>query len=257
MSDPHSITYGHYISAEDLSTTFGPDRQASNLVRSWLEDSGASGIECIGDCALINFTVEVGLANKLLDADFKLYTDGSTIQLRTLAYSMPDRLSKVIDFVSPTTCFGKPADAARRTWRGDLELVKTKRSDLACKQTIVVKNDSGKVKHKTVLGPRCLRELYDVGNYTADPASGSTIGFSSFGRNTAKYSDLAEFEKVYDLPTQNFTATLINGAQDYQNTSAYHPEGNQDVQIIVALATGLPIQEYVTGTWSCLYCRLL
>ena len=72
-------------------------------MKSWLESSGASDIE--SDSSLITCTSTVRILDKMLDTKYRYYTNGAVTILRTTAYSLPEGLEDVIDFISPTTHF--------------------------------------------------------------------------------------------------------------------------------------------------------
>lgn len=88
----------------------------------------------------------------------------------------------------------------------------------------------------------------NVGNYTPSVKSGSRVGFGSFLNQSALYADLFDYEKLYGIPAQNFSVTLINGGVNDQNaTTAQVGEADLDVQNIVGVAHPLPVTEFITG----------
>ena len=251
VSTPGSAEYGKYLEKEDLDALFAPPSKSVEKVKSWLHKSGISNLE--SDGSIVSFSTTVGNANKLLDAKFGLYTDGKITKLGTLEYSVPDDLSEVIDLVSPTTYFG-----SMRAHRAvpNSHLAQTKRSAVeerqlkpSCEKKITIPISANETKSFTVIGPECLKELYNIGNYKSDPSSGSTVAFGSFLEQSASYSDLALFEKIYKIPSQNFTVlALINGGVDNQDPlTEQDGEANLDVQNIIGLVGGLPVGEYITG----------
>lgn len=163
----------------------------------------------------------MGQANNLLSTKFAVYTDGQTTKLRTTAYSIPDDLVNDIDVISPTTYFGN-TKAQRIISRGpgfapsSTVNAPTKRQFSTSCETSVVYAPNGRTYK--LLSPLCLQELYNTVGYQADPKSGSTIAFGNFLGQSASYSDLAQFEKMFNIPSQNFTVlALINGGVDDQS----------------------------------------
>lgn len=82
-----------------------PTSDTTAAVTQWLETSNVtwSVLSDAGDWISISVTVEE--ANRLLDADFVIFThqeSGKTF-IRTLAYSLPSDLVGLIDAVHPTT----------------------------------------------------------------------------------------------------------------------------------------------------------
>jgi tripeptidyl-peptidase-1 len=92
--------------------------------------------------------------------------------------------------------------------------------------------------------------LYNVGNYTATPTSGSKVAFASFLNQSYQYEDLRLFQKAFKLPYENATKIFVNEAENSQDQAVAGPnagEANLDVQNIFGLAHGLPVIEFLTG----------
>ncbi|KAK5165797.1 uncharacterized protein LTR77_008720 [Saxophila tyrrhenica] len=250
VSTPGSSSYGQYLDLDDLNSVFAATSESESKVKSWLSQSGASNIA--SDGSMVSFTTSVDNANKMLDTKFKLYSNGQTHKVGTMAYSVPDELSDHIDLVSPTTYFGSmkahravPDITPSRTEQSPAD--RKRQVSPSCETTITI--GSGNVTRDfTVLGPDCFKQLYNVGNYQAHPNSGSTVAFGSFLNQSASFSDLAKFEKIYNIESQSFTVTLINGGvNDQDPLTESDGEANLDVQNIIGLAHGLPVTEYITG----------
>jgi len=189
----------------------------------------------------------------MLNANFTLYTNGYGTHLRTLSYSVPDELRGAVDVITPTTYFGgttahnkAPRSPATKTKRAPPS---KRQLATSCETTIEYPITANTTEAFTLLSPQCLKELYNIGNYTVDKSAGSTIAFGSFLNESASYSDLAIFEQTFGIPSQNFTVlALINGGVDDQNaTTEMDGEANLDVQNIIGLVDGLPVGEYITG----------
>lgn len=199
---------------------------------------------------LVSFIATVGSANSLLDAEFKAYTNGQTTKLRTTAYSIPDHLVNAIDFVSPTTYFGDlSANAVIPRASQPHSLPEKRQFESSCQLNVTIPITANRTKTYSLIGPECLKELYNIGDYTVDPSAGSTIAFGNFLNQSASYSDLALFEQVWGLPSQNFSVlALINGGVDNQDPQTEEDgEANLDVQNIIGLVDGLPVSAYITG----------
>ena len=250
VSTPNSAHYGKYLDKSELDTIFAPTTESESKVKSWLQTSGASDI--VSDGNTVSFKTDVGNANKMLDTKFALYTNGETTKLGTTQYSVPDDLSDAVDIITPTTYFSsmKAHRAVPNIAPSVVERAPSKRQlKASCETVISIPITAKKNESFTVIGPTCLKELYNVGDYQADPSSGSTIAFGSFLNQSASYSDLALFEQIFDIPSQNFTVlALINGGVDRQNpVTEQDGEANLDVQNIIGLVDGLPVGEYITG----------
>jgi len=231
LSTPGQTEYGQWLEKTDIDTEFPVVDDAP--VMEWLKNAGISNIA--RDGALLKFTGSVETVNKLLDTDFAYYHNEGSTKLRTTEYSIPDSLTDYIDLISPTVYFGKTRSAAPAPSRSQREARKVSSVDAspAC---------------STAITPSCLKEMYNVGDYTPTPESGSRIGFGSFLNQSAIYSDLTKYEALFDIPSQSFTVELLNGGVNNQSAStADIGEANLDVQLIVAVSHPLPVHEFITG----------
>lgn len=246
VSDPCGSQYGQYLDLDEFNSIFGASNESVEAVTSWLQKSGATDI--VSADSQVSFTISVGEANRMLDTTFKVYTDGETQKLRTLSYSVPDDLVQHVELISPTTYFDSTM-AHRAIPSKTLNEASKRQLQTSCETSITIPISATENKTFTVIGPDCLKELYNVGDYQPDVSAGSTIAFGSFLNQSASYSDLALFEEIYDIPSQNFTVlALINGGVDNQDpVTEMDGEANLDVQNIIGLVGGLPVGEYITG----------
>lgn len=232
VSTPGQAEYGQWPDKEEIDSQF-PAVDDTPVV-SWLQNAGISNIA--RDGALLKFTGSVEQVNKLLDTEFAYYQNGASTKLRTTEYSIPDDLSDHIDLISPTVYFGKsrqvipaPSNTRRsRDRRASLTDVSA-----AC---------------QTAITPSCLKQMYNIGDYTPEPSVGSRVGFASFLNQSASYSDLAKYEALFNIAPQSFTVELINGGVNNQSTDVSGlAEANLDVQLIIAVSHPLPVHEFITG----------
>ncbi|KAH9841203.1 Tripeptidyl-peptidase sed4 [Teratosphaeria destructans] len=248
VSTPGSPDYGKYIDLAEQQAIFAPANESASQVIAWLQQAGAQDIAWDGHA--VSFVSTVQQANSLLEAEFSLYSNGDTVKLRTTRYSIPDDLSGAIDLISPTTYFGSTTaqgiSRARTSASKTQDAPPTKRQFSSSCETVIVVSMN---RTYDVLSPLCLKELYNIGNYSVDKSAGSSIAFGSFLNQSASYSDLAVFERMFNIPSQNFSVlALINGGVDNQNsTTEQDGEANLDVQNIIGLVDGLPVGEYITG----------
>ena len=241
VSTPGSPQYRKYLDRDQLNAMF-PIADA-NAIIAWLQSEGVQTIHNTGDA--VNFATTVGTANKLLNTQFAHYAtaDGSgTKKMRTTQYSIPDHLTKHVDLVWPTTFFGNPKKRAAITGRNVGAHVATKHGMLSyAKRQVSADCSQG-------ITPSCLKQMYNIGNYTANARSGSRIGFGSFLNQSAIYSDLAAYEKKFSIPAQSFSVELINGGINNQEASTDDTEeANLDAQNIVGVGHPLPVTEFITG----------
>ena len=227
VSTPGSAKYGQYMEGEELTALLKPSSEANSAVLAWLKQAGVTTVHSDGEW--VNFATTVGNANKLLITQFNHYESDGVTKLRTTQYSIPDALQKHIDFITPTTYFGKTT-AQAPTFVPQRR--QTSKLDASCSQLIT---------------PKCLKQLYNVGNYTPSPTSGSKIAFGSFLNQSARTADLALYESANAIPKQGFSVTLINGGVNDQKIDNNHGEADLDVENIIGVSHPLPVISYITG----------
>ena len=228
VSDPTSSQYGNHMDRDELQAMIQPKSESNKAVLAWLKSSGITKV--YSDGQYVNFATTIGTANQMLGAQFKTYESNGVKKIRTLQYSIPDNLQQHVDLIHPTTYFGKMVAQAPILHHSERD-VEARAADPSC---------------STLITPKCLKEIYNI-NYTPDAKSGSRIGFGSFLNQTARYEDLARFEKEQGIPAQNFTTVLINGGVNNQTISGDHGEADLDVENIVGIAHPLPITSFITG----------
>lgn len=242
MSTPGHPNYGkHFQSHDEMKKMLLPSDAAVSAVRGWLKSNGISDIQ--QDADWINFWTTVGVANSLLDTKFQWYVndgDQSTV-LRTLEYSVPESVARHINMVQPTTRFGGNRATLRR--------VSDKQGGNGALRAAATSGPPSIADCYDGVNPRCLKALYKIGEYEADPKSGSKIGFASFLEQYARYSDLDLFEKNIApyAAGQNFSVVTFNGGLNDQNSASSSGEANLDLQYIIGVSSPVPVTEFSTG----------
>lgn len=256
VSTPGEETYGQYQDLGEILSHFGPAKASTDAVLSWLNDSGITSVYNSNNYSVdflttvekvrsINLLREIPAnlhqANSLLNASFLHYTDGSIQKLRTLSYSIPEHLKEQIDFISPTTFFGTSTARVVRFYQ-------SKRGPVGTSTSVSPSSSSSVSVCQSTLTPNCLRQLYNIGNYTPSAESGSRVGFGSFLNNSAIYTDLELYEQYFGQLSQNFTKVFINNPINNQDpTPPLDAEANLDIQNIIGIAHPLPVTEFLTG----------
>ncbi|KAJ5653314.1 hypothetical protein N7490_000317 [Penicillium lividum] len=229
VSTPGESEYGQWLEKDDVDSQFPVVSDAP--VVSWLKSAGITSYTREG--ALLKFSGSVEKVNSLLNTTFANYASDGLVKLRTTEYSIPSSLSDYIDIISPTVYFGKTRKALPVLAKSQHLQARTTTVDASCDEKIT---------------PACLREMYNIGDYTPEVSSGSIVGFGSFLNQSASQSDLAEYQKLFGIPVQKFTVETLNGGVDDQNaTESDRSEANLDVQLISAMSHPLPIHEFITG----------
>ncbi|KAJ5947643.1 hypothetical protein N7466_000658 [Penicillium verhagenii] len=228
VSTPGNAEYGQWLEKDDVDSKFPVVSDAP--VVTWLKSAGITNYT--RDGALLKFSGSVEKVNSLLNTTFANYASDGSVKLRTSEYSIPSDLSDYIDVISPTVYFGKTRAALPTN---------PKSRSLRSRTTPAASCDE-------YITPSCIKAMYSVGDYTPEASSGSVVGFGSFLNQSAIQSDLAKFQKLFDIPAQKFTVETLNGGVDNQTA----PEGdigeaNLDVQLISGVSHPLPIHEFITG----------
>ena len=230
VSTPGSDSYGKYMEADEVSAMLQPSSEANTAVLAWLKGAGVSN--AYSDGTWVNISTTVGTANTLLSTTFNYYENDGVQKLRTMSYSVPDDLTDYIDLITPTTYFGKTTAQAPGRMHFPKRNIAPRQLNTTC---------------ATLITPACIKELYNVGDYSPDPKSGSTIAFGSFLNQSARTQDLSLFEKANSIPQQGFSVQLINGGVNDQAIDANHGEANLDVEYIIGVSHPLPVISYITG----------
>jgi tripeptidyl-peptidase-1 len=243
ISNRKSKNYGKWLDRDDVNQMVQPSKEANDAVLNWLNEEGVSKVH--SDGTWVTFVSSVGTANRLLNATFQRYGRDGVSKIRTTEYSVPESLADHIDIIHPTTFFGKTeafvplhARLEDTTEAPKLE----RRQSVDAPTTIQQKVPDACAR---VITPSCLKQLYNVGNYTPTASSGSRVGFGSFLNESAQFGDLRAYLDLFKLPQHNWTKVFINEGADPKTPS--FGEANLDVQNIVGISYPLPVVEYLTA----------
>lgn len=239
MSSPDHPNYGkHFRTHDEMKRMLQPSAASVDAVREWLEGAGITNIE--QDADWMTFYTDVETANELLDANFQYYINSvkHVERLRTLEYSIPHDLVQHVNLVTPTTRFGQ-LHANRHTLHS-----KAKAADETFRKAALSTGNCN-----SAITPQCLKDLYSVGDYEADPNNGNKVAFASYLEQYARYSDLSLFEKKLApwANGENFTVIQYNGGLNDQNSPADSSEANLDLQYIVGVSSPVPVTEFSTA----------
>ncbi|KAI0746593.1 family S53 protease-like protein [Daedaleopsis nitida] len=238
VSDPSSYKYGQYLTMEEVGSFVKPSSVTKDAVDAWLRTNGldATAVSPAGDWIGIN--VPVSKANALFDADFTTFThqDTGSQFIRTMSYSLPEALHGHVEVVHPTVSFPDSANLPLTT-------TKQKRSI----HEIVQRDPSTTCANGTI--PACLQDLYQI-PLTPATQKNNTLGVTGFFGNSAHFTYLAEFLKMYrpdiDANTATFNVVGIDGGDNPQEGPSVS-EGELDIQYTVGLATNVNVTYYFIG----------
>ncbi|ROW16526.1 hypothetical protein VPNG_02832 [Cytospora leucostoma] len=245
VSDPQSATYGQHLSKKQLQKAM-PDIEASaSSVQEWLSSNGISSSYSEAG-GWVKFNTSVAEAESLFDAEYGYYNykNGSERALRTTAYSIPECITDVVDFVWPTTQFLASALPAEQ---------KSKRMNTR-------QAGSDGVDCSTDSCPSYLKTKYNITYTPPDKASGSKLALAGFLEDHPDHEDFKTFLKSYGLSNatsyQNYTFTVesINGGDTTDTPAAGSVESMLDTEYSSTFINPLETIFYSTGgrppTWS-------
>lgn len=240
IATPGHHLYGKHMTRDQVNSYLLPPPQASTALANWLQNSGISYEQIRNDGHWITFTATVAQAEAILDTQYFYWTNGGRMQMRTLSYSVPDDLRPYISMIQPTTRFGQ----ARPQFTSVLG-----------QGQVLFPNSSSAYNTSdcnSFVTPACLRSLYQLGNFSADPHDGNLIGISGFLEEYAQYADWTQFAATFDPVSsssgRNFSVELINGGLNLQHDSMHDArEANLDIQYALSLSLGTPVTYYSTA----------
>ncbi|KAF2758354.1 tripeptidyl-peptidase-like protein [Pseudovirgaria hyperparasitica] len=246
ISTPGSPKYGQHLKREELKDLIRPSKEATDSVIDWLTTSGIQADEIEDDGEWISFIATINQAEAILKSQFKTYA--STVRegvskIRTLEYSVPEKLHQYVRMIQPTTRFGQLRPQFNSVHR--IEKVEDVPGALSAQSLV---DDVAAAVCNTTITPACLRSLYKVGNFQANPKNGF-VGVTGYLDQLARFTDLAQFETLYaqNAINQSFTVTSINGGTTDQLGTSDSVEASLDIQYTVGLSAPIPQKFYSTG----------
>jgi tripeptidyl-peptidase-1 len=115
VSHPESPNFGQHWSAQKIAETFAPNQETVDAVREWLADAGIEDSKQTQSKNWIVADVTVAQAEDLLKTTYYEY-EHSTGKSHVACedYSIPESLSKHIDFITPTVHFDAKLDTPKK-----------------------------------------------------------------------------------------------------------------------------------------------
>ncbi|EXJ59644.1 hypothetical protein A1O7_03790 [Cladophialophora yegresii CBS 114405] len=240
ISDPEHELYGQHYDAHELNALLRPEPATSSAVLSWLEQQGIPAVEIEDNGDWISVDTTVTRAENLLDTTFYFFhhAEDKSWRIRTLEYSIPDRLHPYVRMIQPTTHFARS--------RANQQPGPTSSS-------IPVYGSATKLNAtycNTTTSADCIRALYGIGDFRANASSGSRLGIPAFASQNVLRGDLALFVDKWAPYARgaNLSITSVNGGVNNGSTDAiWASEANMDVQYGLTLAYPTPVDFYKVG----------
>lgn len=226
VSTPGHPRYGQHYAGHELRSLLRPSAEATEAATRWLRDGGVTAIRDDGD--YLFFRTTVATASRLLGAQFDWYRNGDGEQLlRTTSYSVPPAVARHINFVQPTTRFGSTKPLASHVdimGPGQVSDGQSKWvSATAAAAPDGIKTEAAaaavNASCATSITPQCLFQLYNI-NLKGSSAGNNSVGYASFVGETARFSDMTAFAKVY---APFAAATNVRSPAVYPQPEAHCP----------------------------------
>ncbi|KKZ67059.1 hypothetical protein EMCG_07230 [[Emmonsia] crescens] len=236
LSTPGNSNYGQYMKRDQVKQFLKPLPHVSKSILLWLERGGVSktAIEDHGDW--VNFIISVAQAERLLQTKFYYFFNSvrSDRIIRTLEYCVPHEISPYVHMIQPTTRFGQPKPEA---------------NGIAAMRLADPYDKFPAVNCSHAIAPACIREIYNMGNFTATPDPRNKLGISGYLEQYARYNDLDIFFQMYtpELKGSSFDVISINGGLNLQNSNQSSVEASLDVQYAIGLSNATTVYYTTKG----------
>ncbi|KFX92468.1 hypothetical protein O988_07250, partial [Pseudogymnoascus sp. VKM F-3808] len=225
--------------------------KSTDSVMQWLDSANIPAADIKNDGEWINFRATVAQAEELLSTKFYVFkhNEDNKEMIRTMEYSLPSSVASHILTIQPTTRFSRMM--AQRSTIHDVESLNAVFGISAAnlKAPTVPSHDLDVKACNASITPACLRALYNVGDYQADPKGKSLFGVAGYLKQYAKVKDLNDFIAKYAPYAKGakFDAVGIKGGLNEQNSTENDVEANLDIQYAVALSYNIPVTYYQTA----------
>ncbi|KFY29324.1 hypothetical protein V493_02415 [Pseudogymnoascus sp. VKM F-4281 (FW-2241)] len=250
VSTPDHPKYGQHLTGDELKHMLKPRDESTDSVMSWLGSAKIPASDIKNDGEWVNFRATVAQAEELMSTKFYVYKHNEDKKevIRTLHYSLPSSVAPHVLTIQPTTRFSRMM--AQRSAMHDVKSMNLMFGVATTNvKTPTIPTTDLDVKACNVsTTPACLRALYSIGDYQADPKGNSHFGVAGYLGQYAKHKDLDNFIKKYApyAVGANFSSVSVRGPNNPQNSTRNDVEANLDIQYAVALSYNIPVTYYST-----------
>lgn len=238
-SDPKSSEYGNHYTKDQVVSTFAPDAQTVEAVKSWLIVNAipAASIKQTQNQGWLTFETTVGKLETLLNTKYNQYshTTRKGIYIGSDDYKLPTNIADHIDFIQPAVAFAP---------QGKIQRAIPKRPFWPASKAL----SAGASSCPTSITPECLRSMYNFPQGSLNDASNDLGIFEQVGEQYIQ-SDLDQFYGKYSSYVPSGTtpkAAPINQQGDTQDSG----EADLDYEMAVPIIYPQGTVNYETGTTS-------
>lgn len=204
VSNPKSKNYGKWLDRDEVNKIVQPSDLANKAVMDWLAKENITKVH--SDGTWVTFKTDVESANRLLEADFRQYHRDGVDKIRTTEYSVPQPVFDHIDIIHPTTFFGRTEAFTpshfqmAQNWK---KMYKRQAPEENIPDNAPTGVNEGppagtrggkgpfQVSSDCVRGitPKCIKQMYNIGDYRVTTDTKSRMAFSSFLNQSANYQE--------------------------------------------------------------------
>lgn len=241
MSSPNHPTYGQHMKRDQMKAFLRPSEKVSQTIMEWLKSEGVLESDTKNDGDWISFKVKLANAESMLNTRFYYFHHERTDvkRIRTLQYSIPQHLHGYVQMIQPTTRFGQ----LRPQMSMVMDSVKAESTSHPSGYNATFCN--------TTIIPACLRGLYQLEDFRAEPHPNNSLGVSGYLDQYAQYGELKRFIRSYAKYATNatFDVVSISGGLNTQNVpnAVDTGEANLDMQYSIAMSYNTRVTYYTTA----------
>ncbi len=176
VSDPQHVMYGKHLKRDELKEMMRPRPESTDAVLSWLGKAGVPSSMVEDDGDWINFKITVGQANKMLNTTLAVYGHDNVKTVRTLEYSVPSAVAAHITMIAPLIRFAH----VKRMRSHVFEKIEDGFAPVSIQAANIPTPELNATQCNTTITPECLRALYKIGSYKAEPTKRSLFGVAGY-----------------------------------------------------------------------------
>ncbi|KAF3073462.1 Tripeptidyl-peptidase sed2 [Trichoderma lentiforme] len=234
VSDPSSKQYGKYLSGEEAKALLRPRQVSTDTVKGWLLGAGIAAADIVSDGQFIHAEIKVEQAQSLLGSGYNSTLGSQTIPVS----SLPEEVGTHV-----TTIQYAPIPVSATYPIDNLPVASPDPKQNQTEIPVDLKECN------STITPGCLRKLYHVGDYRAQPETSSLFGIVGFVGQSAQFDQITKFLNDYAPYAANasFSVESVNGGLNHQGNDTSQGEANADMEYAISLGYNIPVRFYATG----------
>ncbi|KAL0931331.1 alkaline serine protease [Colletotrichum truncatum] len=244
ISNPASINFGHAWTGDQVAELLAPPKDSIQKVAQWLNESNVhhSDIRVSSDRGHLYVKTTLGQAEELLEAQYHKYLTGPTEQVASDTYSLPEHISKLVDFAMP----GLPSAIPPTSLAGNVVEDPNERRQV---NSTAPRSIDDCFRY---MSPECLRLLYNIPWPSNTPTHpNNSQGIFQISWQTWLPEDLDAFFELFQPALVGQRPEVLPIAGGYLQTEfkdrAFNLESNLDHEYAMALSYPQPVKNVQVG----------